>query len=81
MEVLTIVQAIQEAANTIVSGESKFAQTPKNIKIIRDMLYPDMAEETEEKAKKSQELLEKEFSKGPISVQPLDYVSSKKKRR
>ena len=81
LELVTIVHAIQEAANSIVSGESKFSNTAKNLKKIRDLLYPENASEVEDKAAKSKDLLEKEFSRGPLKVQALDYGSRNKKKR
>lgn len=77
---LTVVTAIQEAAKIIKEGGS-FQATSDMLKKYRNSLFPDMATELEDAAKKTQELLAKEFEAGPMVVQALDYGRRKKKGR
>lgn len=79
--VVAIVQAIQEAAATIVTGEGKFNKSSETIKKIREILFPEIAEDLEDKAKRSEELLQREFSKGPLQVQRLDYSTDRKRKK
>ncbi len=81
LEVIAIVQAIQEATNSIVSGEVKFTVTTENIKRLRDIVFPERAEEVEQKAKRTATLLANELERGPIAIQALDYGTTKKKKR
>lgn len=83
LELMIIVQAIQEAAAGIITGEGKFSRTSDSVKKLNAMLFPETQEEILEKAKRSQKLLEREFSQGPLKVQRLDYGEGKrgKKRR
>lgn len=79
--VVAIVQAIQEAAGAIVNGEGKFTKSAETIKKIQGILYPELGEEVEEKAKRSEELLQKEFDRGPLKVQRLDYSIDRRRKK
>lgn len=79
--VVAIVQAIQEAASAIVNGEGKFTKSADTIKKIQSMLFPEFGEELEEKARRSEELLQKEFDRGPLKVQRLDYSIDRRRKK
>lgn len=79
--VLAIVHAIQEAAKVIASGSGGFDNSARTLKTLRGYMFPEYAEALEEKAARSQELLEKEHARGPMKVQRLDYATDKKKKR
>lgn len=81
LEVIAIIQAIQEATNSIVSGETKFTVTTENIKKLRDAVFPERAEEVEQKAKRTATLLASELDRGPMAIQALDYGTTKKRKR
>ena len=78
---VAIVQAIQEAAGAIVNGEGKFTRSSDTIKKIQSILFPEIGEELEEKAKRSEELLQKEFDRGPLKVQRLDYSIDRRRKK
>lgn len=80
-KLLVVVSAIQEATKIIVSGEGGFTKTADAMRGFRDLLFPEIAEETRDKARRTQELISNELAKGPLKVQRLDYGSRKKKRR
>lgn len=80
LELVTIVEAIRDAAGVIVSGEGKFKGSSESLKKLRDLLFPEYEDNLEEKAKNTAALLEKEFERGPLTVQALDYGSRKKKK-
>jgi hypothetical protein len=80
-KLLIIVSVIQEATKIMVSGEGGFTKTADAMRSLRDALFPEIAEETRDKAKRTQEMISKELEKGPIKVQRLDYGGGKKKRR
>jgi len=46
-----------------------------------DMLFPEQAEDTEEKTRKIATLLKSEYEKGPMTVQSLNYETKRKKKR
>lgn len=80
-QVLVLVQAIQEAAKIIASGEGSFSKTSDTLRTLRGMMFPELAEDTESRAQKAQEIMAQELSKGPLKIQRLDYETKKKKRR
>jgi hypothetical protein len=75
------VSAIQALAGAIISNEANFTKTSDSLKIVRDILFPELKVEVVDKAQRTKEIMEKELAKGPMQVQRLDYGSKKKKRR
>lgn len=51
------------------------------MKRYRSALFPEFGEETERSAEKTKKLLEKEFNRGPMQVQALDYSTRRKKKK
>ncbi len=80
MELVTLVETIRDAAGAIMSGEGKFKGSSESLKRLRDFLFPEHSDNLEEKAKNTAALLEKEFERGPLTVQALDYGTRKKKK-
>ena len=80
LEVKAIVTAITNAASVIVKGSGDFKNSEEALSDLRDFLLPQLAEDREDKAKKTAEIIRKEFESGPITIQALDYGRKKKKR-
>jgi hypothetical protein len=78
---VAIVTAIQSVAQAVVSGEANFSKTSDTVRRVRGLLFPEIAEDTEQKASRTKELIEKEMSKGPMQVQRLDYGTTKRKKK
>ena len=80
--VLTIVYAIQELGQYTAgsSGGQAFQKTSGIMRTLRDMLFPEIAEDLADKASKTQELIQKEIARGPMQVQRLDYEKGKRRR-
>lgn len=78
---LTVIYAIMEAAKVMASGEGGFNKTTDMAKHVRDLMFPELAEETEKKAERTKALIEKEMNRGPLYVQARDYGKTKKKKR
>jgi len=70
-----------EGVKIINSGEGQFNKTSDMLKMVRNVLIPELAEDVGKKAARVKELMEKELSRGPLKVQALDYGKGKKKRR
>ena len=81
LELLSIVHAIQDAASSIITGEGKFSRTTDALRKLQGILFPERAEELEEKAARTKKMLEKEMEKGPMKVQALDYAKTRRKKK
>jgi hypothetical protein len=55
--------------------------TVKKLKALRGLLLAEAEEEDELSKKKVESLLEKEFARGGMQVQALDYGKKRRKRR
>lgn len=77
-----IVNAIVEAAKVIREGGG-FNGTNDALKAYKNALFPEIGQELARTAAETEKLLEKEFERGPMQVEALDYSLRKgrKKRR
>lgn len=79
-----LVEAIVYAGHVVASMLAKDATAPGPDRIndlmanLRELLFPEMGEDKEEKAKKAMKVVEKEIAKGPFKVEGMTY--GKKKR-
>jgi hypothetical protein len=80
-KMMAIIVAIQEAASVVAGRGSDYSKTSKLVRKVRDLYFPEIAEETEEKAGRVEALVKGELDKGPMKVQRLDYNGKRKKRR
>ena len=80
-QMMTIVYAIMEGAKMVASGEGSFNKTSDMLKYVRDIMFPEVAEQTEKKAERTKALIEKEMSRGPIKFQTRDYGKQKRKKK
>lgn len=80
-QLTTVITAMQALAQAIVSGEASFTKTNDSLRIVKDLLFPELREEVEDKMEKTRVIMEKELAKGPLKVQALDYGKKRKKRK
>jgi hypothetical protein len=78
---VTIISAIQTVAGAFLSGEANFSRTNENLRLVKDLLFPEFKIETELKAKKTKEIMEREMAAGPMKVKRLDYDDRKNRKR
>ena len=68
-------------ASAVLSDKADFSKTGDILRSIRDLLFPEIAEDTAGKAERTKKLMESEMAKGPLTVQRLDYGKQSKKKR
>jgi len=78
-----LVEAIVYAGNTVSSMLAEDASAPSPDRIndlmgdLRELLFPEMASERDEKAKKVKKVMEREIAKGPFVVEGMTYGKKK----
>jgi len=80
-QLVTLVSALQAVAGAFINGEANFSKSVEHLKTVRDLLFPELKQETEKKARRTKEIMEQELAKGPLKVKRLDYGKKDRKRR
>jgi len=76
----TVVSAVFDAAK-MIRGEGGQPSVNEELKRLRNLMFPEIIEDLEGKAKMTEEILEKEYESGPFKVQSMDIQHRKKNRR
>lgn len=74
----TLVSAIFDAA-AIMRGDGGQLTVNEDLKRLRNLLFPEVVEDLEDKAKMTKHILEKEYESGPFKVQSMDVHHGKKR--
>jgi hypothetical protein len=80
-QLVTLISAVQSLASAVVTGEANFSKTSENLKLVKDLLFPEFKQETQKKAERTKEIMEREMARGPMKVKPLDYGGGRKKNK
>jgi len=79
-QLVTVVSALQAVAGALINGEANFSRTSDNLRLVKDLLFPELRQETERKAERTKEIMEREMAAGPLKVKRLDYGDGDRKK-
>lgn len=74
-----LIGAIMHAA-TVIAGGKPNDSLAKNLKLYKNIFFPEEAVAMEEKAAVTEAILAEEFKRGPMKVQSLEYGRKKQKK-
>lgn len=81
MEMMIIVNTIMSAAAAMSGGKADFQVLRDLLRSYTDHLYPEDAQDLEDKATRIERIMKTEFAKGPMKVQAQDYDKKRRKKR
>jgi hypothetical protein len=78
---MTVLVTAILSAGKVASGQEMGDHLKKSLKTFRSAMFPEIDTDLIAEAKKNEKLLEREFKRGPMQVQSLEYGSKRKKKR
>jgi hypothetical protein len=80
LETMLIIKALITVANAL-NGAKDSDGLNDMVNDFKKLIYPELAHEVEDKAKRTAKILEQEHAKGPLRVQAQDYDRKRRKKR
>lgn len=80
LQMSVLVSAVMSAGR-MASGGDPGDSLRNALKLYRTSMFPEIESDLLEKAKQNEKILEEEYKKGSLKVQPLQYSTKRKKKR